>query len=104
MRRSARPRKDRPDLLTRPPCRPTGPGRGWEAMVFDPVAPLTELARLLDRGLITRAEYERQKAKVIGEPVGATSGAGSSSYAEQHQPPRRAIRLPACGRSSSGGT
>lgn len=103
MRRNTTPRRERPDVLIRPPCRP-GADRGFEAMVFDPVAPLVELSGLLQRGLITAAEYERQKAKVIGETVGATAAPGSASCAERHRQPRRAIRLPACGRSSSGET
>lgn len=103
MRRNATPRRERPDVLTRPPWRP-GADHGCGAMIFDPVAPLVELGGLLQRGLITRAEYERQKGKVIGESVGATAAAGSASGAERRQLPRRAMRRPACGRSSSGGT
>jgi hypothetical protein len=116
---NATPRSRRPDLLTRPPWRTDGAVPAWSASIFDPVAPLAELADLLGRGLITRQEYERQKSKVIGdEPAAAPApapaptpasaepeaGAGSSSCAERRPLPRRAIRRPACGRSSSGGT
>lgn len=104
---NATPRSRRPDLLTRPPHRTDGAVPAWSASIFDPVAPLAELADLLGRGLITRQEYERQKSKVLGDeppPATAEAGAGSSSCAERRPPPRRASRRPACGRSSSGGT
>ena len=98
MGRDPTPRSERPDMLTRAPSR-GGAADRWEPTPLDPVAPLAELARLLDRRLISRDEFEHQKAKVLGESPDATS-AGSSSCAERRPPPRRATRRPACGRSS----
>lgn len=105
MRRGATPRRDRPDLLTRPPARSDGGAGAWAAaMILDPVAPLVELAELRRRGLISPHEYELQKAKVIHpEPPADQPEAGPPSCAAPHPRPRHAIPPPACGRSSSGG-
>jgi hypothetical protein len=65
MRRRPTPRRERPDLLTRPPSRNDAGARTWSAMILDPVEPLAVLADLRSRGLISAHEYERQKAKVI---------------------------------------
>jgi hypothetical protein len=97
-------RRQKPDLLVRPPSRPDAPQRGWEAMV-DPVAALAELADLLVRGLITQREFARQAAKVVAADVsGGLSAAAPPSCAGRPPPHRRGSRRPACGRSSSGGT
>jgi hypothetical protein len=58
-------RRQRPNLLTRPP---SGVG-DWSSgrLVIDPVAQLTELAELLRRGLLSREEYESIKVRVVGE-------------------------------------
>ena len=58
-------RRQRPDLLARPPCSVTMYGVPWTAMLVDQTAQLEQLADLLDRGLLTRDEFERQKAKVL---------------------------------------
>jgi hypothetical protein len=39
--------------------------------MIDPVAQLRELEDLLSKGLLTRQEFDRQKAKVLGEPLDA---------------------------------
>ena len=104
MRRYPTPRSQRPDLLVRPPWRRDAPDEGWAARFVDPVAPLAELADLLDRELITRAEYERQKAKVLGGATPSDAEAPPAPCAGRWPPPRRATRRPACGRSSSDGT
>ena len=62
VRRHPTPRDQRPDLLVRPAGRGGGPEGVWAAML-DPAAPLAVLAELRARGLISRPEYERQKAK-----------------------------------------
>jgi hypothetical protein len=59
------PRRSRADLLTRPPClmeRPTG----WEELVIDPVAQLSELADLLSRRLLSQEEYRVMKDRIFG--------------------------------------
>jgi hypothetical protein len=59
-------RRERSDLLSRPPCNADGQEFGWPAVVVDPVAQLSELAALRTRGLLTEEQYESQKAKVLG--------------------------------------
>jgi Short C-terminal domain len=54
------------DLLARPPCTAHDVESAWTASYVDPVAQLQELADLRARGLLSRDEFERQKAKVIG--------------------------------------
>ena len=63
MRRMSLSRKHRMDLLVRPPC--GRQGRGWTDLIVDPMEQLRELADLFSRQLLTRDEFERQKAKVL---------------------------------------
>jgi Short C-terminal domain len=65
MRRSGNSRSQRPDLLDRPPTTAREPGPGWALLVIDPVRQLRELADLHYRGLLSRDEYQQQKAKVL---------------------------------------
>jgi hypothetical protein len=66
MERVGYSRSRRPDLLVRPPCTARDLELGWAALFVDPVEQLDELAELFGRGLLSREEFERQKAKVIG--------------------------------------
>ncbi len=66
MRRLSHSRSRRTDLLARPPCTLRDLERGWAAMFVDPVDQLDELAELYARGLLSREEFEGQKAKIIG--------------------------------------
>ena len=65
MRRVATSRRTTHDLLARPPWGGAMYDDGWTAMIVDPTAQLTALAELLRRGLLTREEFEHQKAKVL---------------------------------------
>jgi hypothetical protein len=58
-------RSRRTDLLTRPPSGTSEPGRGWTALIVDPVEQIKELATLRARGLLSRDEFERQEAKLL---------------------------------------
>jgi hypothetical protein len=58
-------RSDRSDLLTRPPCGVQAYEDRVRSWIVDPVEQLAELADLLQRGLLSREEFERHKAKVI---------------------------------------
>jgi hypothetical protein len=58
-------RSDRPDLLARPPCLVRTYEDSVRAWIVDPVEQLEELADLMRRGLLSREEFERHKAKVI---------------------------------------
>ena len=40
----------------------------WNTMLVDQTAQLEQLADLVDRGFLTRDEFDRQKAKVL-QPV-----------------------------------
>jgi hypothetical protein len=53
------------NLLARPPCGAGLYDDGWAALIVDPTQQLETLADLLTRGLLSREEYEREKAKVI---------------------------------------
>ena len=61
-------RRQQPDLLARPPCCVGMYDDAWAAMLLDQPAQLEQLADLLSRGLLTREEFDRQKAKVL-QPV-----------------------------------
>ena len=66
VRRAQGTRADRPDLLTR--TRPANPTEDpWAALLLDPAAQLAELADLVERGLATPEEFERQRRKVFGD-------------------------------------
>jgi hypothetical protein len=59
-------RAEHPDLLTR--TRPANPPEDpWAALLVDPAAQLAELADLVERGLATPEEFERQRRKVFGD-------------------------------------
>jgi Short C-terminal domain len=66
MQRLGHSRSRRTDLLARPPCTARDLERGWAAVFVDPIDQLDELAQLYCRGLLSRQEFEREKAKVIG--------------------------------------
>jgi hypothetical protein len=38
----------------------------WAALLIDPVAQVTELADLVDRGLVSPEDFERQRKKIFG--------------------------------------
>jgi hypothetical protein len=56
-----------PDLLTRPPVVGWQPATPWPHPLVDPVQQLEALADLLNKGLLSRDEFERQKQKVQSE-------------------------------------
>jgi hypothetical protein len=58
-------RRQRTNLLARPPCGSRTYERDWSALIVDSADQLEVLADLLGRGLLTSEEYERHKAKVI---------------------------------------
>jgi hypothetical protein len=62
-------RGHRTDLLARPPSGVFDPAAGWAALIVDPVAQLEELADLVERDLLSSAEFERLKARVVGVGV-----------------------------------
>lgn len=105
IRRRPIPRRERPDLLTRPPVRGELATHTWAEMALDPVAPLVALADLRSRGLLSPHEFERQKAKVINPGPGADPiGPGSRTCDAPRPRPPHARPPRACGRWSSGGT
>ena len=55
----------RSDLLARPPCGVRTYEDSVRAWIVNPVDQIEELADLLRRGLLSRKEFEHQKAKVI---------------------------------------
>jgi hypothetical protein len=55
------------DLLTRPPLVRSQVPTAWPHPLVDPVKQLEALADLVDRGLLWRDEFERQKQKVHSE-------------------------------------
>ena len=66
VRRHGRTRTGRTDLLVRPPCSDREHEPGWTAFVADPAEQLRQLADLHFRGLLSREDFEQQKAKVLG--------------------------------------
>jgi len=54
-------------LLTRPPLLGSQVATPWPHPLVDPVKQLEALADLVDRGLLWRDEFERQKQKVHSE-------------------------------------
>jgi hypothetical protein len=58
-------RSNQTDLLDRPPCGTRSSDDSWMAFVIDPVEQVRALADLRSRGLLSREEYERQKAKIV---------------------------------------
>ena len=59
-------RSHRSDLLARPLCGVRAYEDRVTAWMVDPIEQLEELADLMRRGLLSRAEFEWHKAKVIG--------------------------------------
>jgi hypothetical protein len=53
------------DLLARPPSTAREIEDGWPSVFLDPVAQLEGLADLWARGLLSREEFERQKARLF---------------------------------------
>ena len=66
MRGIGTPRSQRTNLLARPPCGDRAYQDGVRAWLVDSVDQLDELADLLHRGLLSPAEFELHKAKIIG--------------------------------------
>lgn len=58
-------RRRRLDLLARPPCGAATYQHGLAASLVDPTEQLAALADLVDRGLLSREEFEQQKARVL---------------------------------------
>jgi hypothetical protein len=58
-------RDHRTDLLARAPWGVREDERGWGALIVDPVRQLEALADLHAQGVLSREEFERQKAKVL---------------------------------------
>jgi hypothetical protein len=67
MRALAVSRRDRPDLLTRPPCSAAICDGRWAALIVDSTEQLKTLADLLARGLLSPEEYQQHKAKVLDQ-------------------------------------
>jgi hypothetical protein len=65
MRRLKTSRRNRADLLARPPCGLHDYEHGWAALIVDPVEQFEELADLHARGLLSREEFERQTARLL---------------------------------------
>jgi hypothetical protein len=65
MRRERRSRRERPNLLARPPLGVLDDERGWSSLIVDPVDQLSRLADLRARGVLSAEEFDRQKAKVL---------------------------------------
>jgi len=71
MRRVAGSRSARPDLL--PPVVREGGAEGrWGVLLVDAAAQMAELADLVDRGLVSPEEFERQRRKVFGSRRGGS--------------------------------
>ncbi|MGH8829191.1 MAG: SHOCT domain-containing protein [Jiangellaceae bacterium] len=66
MRRVRMTRRERVDLLTRPPSAEHTVESRITALIVNPVDQLRELAELFDRGLLSAEEFERQRDKVFG--------------------------------------
>ena len=66
MTSSSRTRRHGTPLLARPPCGPPTYEEAWSTLIVDTTEQLEALADLLARGLLSPAEFEQQKAKVIG--------------------------------------
>lgn len=66
MSEAQRSRSGNPDLLTRWPLSERTLARRSGAIVVNQVEQVRELAKLVDRGLVSREEFERQRSKVFG--------------------------------------
>jgi hypothetical protein len=60
-----RARADRPGLLSRPPSTFLELDRAWTALFIDPAAQIGALAQLMDKGLLTREEFDRAKQRAL---------------------------------------
>ena len=58
-------RQAHPDVLERAPGE-GAPEHRWAALLIDPVAQMAELADLVERGLVSPADLERQRRKIFG--------------------------------------
>jgi hypothetical protein len=58
-------RADRPGLLSRPPSTFRELDRAWAALFIDPAAQIGALAQLMDKGLLTREEFDRAKQRAL---------------------------------------
>jgi hypothetical protein len=65
MRRVLKVRRDRVDLISRPPRGALDAGDGGGPPGLEPLDQLDELADLWRRGLLTRALFERQRDEVL---------------------------------------
>jgi hypothetical protein len=63
---SRRRRSENPDLLTRWPLSERTLVERSGAVVVNQVEQVRELAKLVERGLVSREEFERQRSKVFG--------------------------------------
>ena len=66
MRRLFESRWGRTGLHLRPPSGVGVSEHDWTALIVDPVEQVEELARLREQGLLSRAEYEQHRARVLG--------------------------------------
>lgn len=64
VRRRRTHRRNRGDLLARPPVGSRELEGGVAALIVDPIEQLEELADLRNRGLLTSEEFERQKTRI----------------------------------------
>ena len=65
LRRVAHSRRELMDLLIRGPLSRM-PARKWEPLLINAVAQLAELQDLVERGLVSPAEFRRQRSKIFG--------------------------------------
>ncbi|HEY7042650.1 MAG TPA: hypothetical protein VH419_03180 [Nocardioidaceae bacterium] len=63
---TSRPRGTYPDLLIRCPLSERTLPRRSTAVLVNQVEQVRELAKLVDRGLVSRQEFELQRSKVFG--------------------------------------
>jgi hypothetical protein len=66
MRRVGNSRKHNVDLLVRVPRRDDSTDAGVSTLLIDAAGQFAALADLVDRGLVSPAEYERQRRKIFG--------------------------------------
>ena len=65
MHRRVGSRQNRTDLLVSVPVNTPEQDR-WATLYVDPAAQMAALADLVERGLVSPDEFERQRAKVFG--------------------------------------
>ena len=58
-------RTQRPGLLSRPPATFRTLGTAGAALFIDPAAQINALAELMDKGLLTREEFDRAKQRAL---------------------------------------